>query len=261
MSEKTADPGERWPNLGVLATDAALLDTLGRGEPAPTTDAVAAMLAAWRADLDADITGARYQPAAFPPRTRRLARRAVGVAAAAALLASGSVMAAGHATPASPLWPITRVMYPERADTAAAEDAIGQAREAAAHGRYDDARRLLDRAEGLIARVRDPKRLRQLQAELRSVRAMLPAAAPAAPGTRPPGGLATTPDAAPTPPTTQPTTQPTQPPTTAGGRPAEVPRPLIVPSTDAPPIPVPTPTGSLLSTPLPSLPVPGVTAR
>jgi hypothetical protein len=293
MSDKILNPGEQQPDLGVLAADTTLLDTLGRGEPAPAADPVAAMLAAWRADLGSDITdqtadlpavdgglasggsvsagrtpqvrdtdltadlGGHDAPAATR-RTRRAARWAASAAAAAVLAAGGLVVAAGHATPTSPLWPITRVAYPERADAAAAEHAIGQAREAATQGRYDDARRLLDRAEELTARVREPIRLRQLRAELQSVRAMLPAAAPAMPVTPAPSTLSTpTPTGKPAP---TPTAPPAAPPTTraattSGGRPPAVPPTPILPSVGAPPLPGPTPTGSLL----PSLPLPGVT--
>lgn len=195
-------------------------------------------------------------------RTRRAARWAASAAAAAVLLAGCLVVAASHATPTSPLWPITRVTYPERADAAAAEHAIGQAREAATHGRYDDARRLLDRAEELTARVRDPKRLRQLHAELQSVRAMLPAGAPATPVTpapstpstpAPTGKPAPTPTAAPAaPPTTRGAGS-----TTSGGRPPAVPVTPIVPGVGRPTLPAPIPTGSLL----PSLPLPGITGH
>src|SRR5204863_2323402 len=56
MTERplTPTPDEPSIDLAVLAADDRLLDDLGHGGPAPNGDPVAALLAAWRADLDDD---------------------------------------------------------------------------------------------------------------------------------------------------------------------------------------------------------------
>jgi hypothetical protein len=226
MTENRSTTGGQAPDLGTIAADTLLLDSLGRGEPAPAGDPVAGLLAAWRADLDVDLdavldvdldtdldaaaitdldtdldaaattdpdtdlepagpaTGVPGGAPADRRRRYRMARRALGTAAAVLLVGGGLIAGAGQATPGSPLWPITRVMYPERADNAAAEHTLGLAREAATEGRADDARRLLAQAETQIARVSDAGRAQRLRAELKTVRGMLPAAAPdtSAPG-------------------------------------------------------------------------------
>src|SRR5215468_1799196 len=51
-------------DLDWVRADDLLLDSLGRGEPGPGDDEVAAMLAAWRADMGDDLPGLR---AAAPP--------------------------------------------------------------------------------------------------------------------------------------------------------------------------------------------------
>jgi hypothetical protein len=316
MTGNVPTPEEQPVDLAVLAADTMLLDVLGRGEPAPDDDTVAAMLAAWRADLavdpadiagtdtvvataspsgaddTADLTedlgagagaatgaGTAVDPTADPAvgptqpltvvggragsRGRIPATRWLAGAAAAVLLAGGGLaVAANHATPGSPLWPITRVMYPEQADIAAAEQAVAQARRAATEGRYDDARRLIARAETLISRVHDPRQAQRLRAELDAVRALLPVAEPVSPATPTPG----TPTPGTSPPAGGgPAPAPTAPGPTPGGgattAPAPgLPLPPILPSVGVSPLPLPlpTPTGGLLpSLPLPSLPVVG----
>jgi hypothetical protein len=198
--------------------------------------------------------------------------RWIAAAAAVILVAAGLLVAANRATPGSPFWPVTRVVNPERAEALAAEHAIARAREAAERGRYDDARRLADQAEGLIARVHDAKEARRLRAELESVRTLLAGArsttAPPAPGGTPAPGGATSgpgaepaPTAAPGPTTTGGATQ-TGPPDGKPGLPGlpavpGLPLPTALPSVGVPPLPVPLPTPTSLVPPLPSLPVIG----
>jgi hypothetical protein len=132
-------------------------------------DPVLRLLAGWRDDLH----GSAHQPvvvgrvaqdrsaeqaaagAALLPSSRRrhASRLVVGSAAAImAVLAFGGVaVAAGVAQPGSPLWPITKVIYPGWADSrehelAAARD-LAYARRAAQEGRIGDARRYLDDAD------------------------------------------------------------------------------------------------------------------
>jgi hypothetical protein len=244
MSDENLTPDERPLDLATLHADTMLLDALGRGEPAPDGDTVAAMLAAWRADLDERRVPLLTDSAVkgTPPNTSRRARWAVA-AAATVLVGGGLVVAAGHATPGSPLWPITQVVYHDRVAVATAEDAISRARQAAAEGRYDDARRLLDDAAALVARVRDPKQAQRLRTEIESVRATLPAPGAPAPsrtgasGATQPGGSA-------------PASTPTPGPNATGGG-DHTTAPGVVPSLKVPPLPLPTSKGL----PLPSLPV------
>ncbi|MGW5673242.1 anti-sigma-D factor RsdA, partial [Micromonospora sp. NPDC003776] len=70
MSERTPGGGDEAMDLDVLTRDDVLLDALGRGEPAPDGDAVAAMLAAWHADLDDDVP-ASVRPAVPAPVAAR----------------------------------------------------------------------------------------------------------------------------------------------------------------------------------------------
>ncbi len=251
MTDENLTHDEQPFDLATLHADTMLLDALGRGEPAPDGDTVAAMLAAWRADLERRVpllTDSAVK--GTPPNTGRRFRWAVAAAAAVLLAGGGLVVAAGHATPGSLLWPITRVVYPDRAAVAAAEDTISRARQAAAEGHYDDTRRLLDDAAALVAQVRDPKQAQRLRAEIESVRAMLPGqGAPAQGGTGAPsatqsGGSAPTPAPASTP-TPAPGTN-----ATGGGD--HTTAPGVVPSLKVPPLPLPTSNGLL---PLPSLPV------
>jgi len=222
--------GEQPPDLAAILADTLLLDSLGRGEPAPDGDEVAAMLAAWRAelefDLDSDVdvdrdaerlaglgTDLPAQPAVLRPgrpvgadediapvtpidagRGRRWSRILVGIAAAVVLLVAGGLIGAANAGPGSPLWPLTRVVYPDQADTMTAEHTIAQARQAAAEGRYDDARRLLDQAGAQVAKLRDPRQAARLRAEIDDILRSIPASASNT-GTEPSVGTTPTPGA------------------------------------------------------------------
>lgn len=280
MTERplTPSPDEPSIDLAVLAADDRLLDDLGHGGTAPDGDPVAALLAAWRADLDddsglaqpadrdddsgpaqpADADPTRPVPVVSVPARRPSRVRWIVAAAVAVLLAgAGLVVGASDATPGSPLWPITRVVYPEHADTAAAEHAITRARRAAEQGRYGAAQRLIAEAETLVARVSDPAQARRLRTELDAVRALMPAATPVPETSRPAGGPG---GAGPgTPPATAPA-NPAPGPTTAGpgqDKPAPgLPLPTILPSVGVPPLPLPLPTPSV-PIPLPSLPILG----
>ncbi|MBQ0893743.1 hypothetical protein KBX37_11645, partial [Micromonospora sp. U56] len=54
MTRHEPDSGEQL-DLGTVTRDDLLLDALGRGEEGADGDDLAAMLAAWRADLTADV--------------------------------------------------------------------------------------------------------------------------------------------------------------------------------------------------------------
>jgi hypothetical protein len=237
MTDNRPTSGEEPSDLAGFANDTLLLDTLGSGQAAPPADLVASMLAAWRADLAADLPAAGWDPAGLglvaatpnpqhPPRggrrSRPVARRVVGVAASVLVAGTGIAVGAGHSTPDNPLWPITRVLYPERAESAAAEHTLALAREAAVQGRPDEARDLLGQAEKLVARVGDQRRAQWLRGELMTVQRMLPASAPGTPTpattTGPESGPTTTgPESGPT--TTGPESGPTGP-TPQPGEPA-----------------------------------------
>ncbi len=265
MSEIPVQP-EPPIDLDVLHADDALLDALGRGAPAPADDELAAVLAAWRAELATDeasaepTTGPATEPAAeedtsvaeVVPISRARSPRAARLAVAAAVLAvvaGGTGVAAVQATPGSPLWPITHLVNPDRVDVLDAESAIADARRAVTEGRTTDAQRLVDKADALVSRVRDPGEAARLRAELDEVRHLLgtvntPAtpsgagSAGPAPGTTPAPGAGTGSGTAGS------NGQPTPAPTGTGGH---TPGPLV------PSLPVPTSVPPLL----PSLPIVG----
>ncbi len=252
MTRKPSPHGPA-PDLATVRADDLLLDALGRGEPAPADDELAAMLGAWRAELSEDVTDVTEEDDLAPVRRRRFRSGTyrLVLAGAVVIAAAGGVgvAAAATGTPGSPLWPITQVVNPDRANVLNAQDALDQARQAIAAGRYADAGRLLDTAQGLIARVPAGKDATRLRAELDTLRAALPGAtpsatpggttspAPPANGTRGPGGTTRTP--APGGATPGGAAQ--------GGTPSTAPSP-----TDARGLPIPLPTGILHSL-LPSL--------
>jgi hypothetical protein len=226
-------------DLTVLAADDALLDALANGEPVPEDDKLAGVLARWRADLDDDeaadfdveglLTRLAEEPddagdtaplrsavpadPGVPPRERtrtrwRPGRRSfVGVAAAVVLFA-GLGVGAGSAGPDSPLWPIARVLYPERADVRLAEHNIALARAAADDGRYADARRTLDRAAADVESIDDRELAAKLRAQIDEIRRTLPATD--APSTPAPSASSPSPSAP---------AAPTGPAPTGGGQP------------------------------------------
>jgi hypothetical protein len=180
-------------------------------------------------------------------RPRHRVRLAVAAAALAAI-AGGTGVAAAQATPGSPLWPLTHLVNPGRADVLDAQAAIDDARRAVTEGRTADALRLVDKADKLISHVQDPGEVTRLRAELADVRRLLTAAGVAAN----PSGV-TSPTPAPgtgssTGTGTGGTGQPGQTPGPTGtGR--QTGGPVVVPS-----LPVPTSVPPIL----PSLPIPHV---
>jgi hypothetical protein len=257
-------------DLAEIAADDALLDALGRGAAPPADDRIAGVLAAWRAELDTDppasppleeiLDDQGADSAPIGPRSRKVrrvrkVRRFVAGVAAAALVACGLAIAADHAGPTSPLWPLTRVMYPQEADQRLAGHQIAQAREAIGDRRYEDARRLLDDASASVNRIRDQRLAQRLRDEIEALRRLLPGAAPA--GSEP-GGSGATPDA-PTPAPSAPGATPGGGPGPGGGGTPTQPGGGIVPGlpVNPPSLPVPVPPPpSLPVPPLPSLPVP-----
>jgi hypothetical protein len=91
-----------------------------------------------------------------------------------------------HATPDSPLWPVTTTVFPERANLFLAQQSIRDARQAAAEGRYTDSYRHLDRAMALIDQLGAHPQGPQLRAEVNAIKLTLPATfQPAAPAPAP----------------------------------------------------------------------------
>jgi hypothetical protein len=190
-------------------------------------------------------------PAGDPRRKRRLVQAILG-AAAAAVVSVGLGVSAHQAQPGSILWPVSKVVYPQRAEVKAAEKAIADAKVAFAEGRTADAQALLATALEHIARIDDEDTAARLRAEVETLLRTLSAA--------------TTPPPAPTPSAPPPTTpaprttrsapggssgsDPAPPP--AGGDPA--PEPSKSSGGLLPDLPLPTPLLPLPPLPLPTLP-------
>jgi hypothetical protein len=184
MSEHRPDSGEEL-DLAAIARDDQLLDALGRGEPGPADDDLAAMLSAWRGDIGADShedmnrlrvaadhpvrPAADLHPVTTRARSAPLGRRVLRLAAAViavVAIATGLGVGSRNAGPTSPLWSLTRVFYPQQADVRLVEDTIQRARSAATAGRFDEARVLVEQARRELASVDDPAVLDRLGAEV-----------------------------------------------------------------------------------------------
>ncbi|MEV4656884.1 anti-sigma-D factor RsdA [Micromonospora sp. NPDC049301] len=195
MSEPRPDGGEDM-DLAAIHRDDLLLDALGRDEQEADADGLTAMLAAWRADLTTDEpatvvdgpvhvvpppsasrartlrAGAPAAPVPGPTRWQPSARRALGMAAAVLavlMLATGLGVASHDAGPTSPLWSLTKVLHPERAEVLGVEHTTARARAAVAEGRYDEARELIDQAQRDLGRVTDPADAARLRADIDAV--------------------------------------------------------------------------------------------
>ncbi|MEV6526407.1 hypothetical protein AB0M43_31170 [Longispora sp. NPDC051575] len=99
-------------------------------------------------------------------------------AAAVVVLAAGGggVAAAGNARPGSPLWPVTRVVYADRAASTLAEtraeESLNLATQALETGRPEDAQKYLAEAERWLDKVTSDqagRRLRQRTEDLKGV--------------------------------------------------------------------------------------------
>ncbi|WP_319460164.1 anti-sigma-D factor RsdA [Micromonospora sp. RTP1Z1] len=279
MSERTPGGGEEAMDLDVIARDDLLLDALARGEDAPTDDVVAAMLAAWRADVTADAPepmGVRppaptgdggvpeppvpLRPAARSRRSRPWALRLAAAVVAALALVSGLGIGSRNAGPSSPLWSLTKLLYPEHAEVRGVEETIARARAALTAGRFDEAQRLVDRARRELTAITDPAPVERLRGELAALTRQLvaaravatPQAAPpasAAPSTQRSGptGRATTHAPAAPPGPTKPGSGPAPDASPTGGGDPRLPLPRL---------PLPPVTGPSLLPPLPALPLP-----
>lgn len=272
MTGRTPGDGDEAMDLGTIARDDALLDALGRGEAAPEGDALAGMLALWRAEL-AEEPATAVRPGAPAPAEEAPARRAVRrprpwtlrlAAAAVALLAlvSGLGIGSRDAGPGSPLWSLTRLLHPQQAEVRGIEDTVDRARAALDAGRLDDAEALVAQGWRDLARVEDPAAVARLGAALDVLASDLAAAraATAPPSTAP---AATTGPATPAPtavPSPTVTGTPRPAPATRGGTPrpgsSGSPAPAGSPLLPLPRLPLPLPSVSISGLPLPELPLP-----
>ncbi|SCL27686.1 Anti-sigma-D factor RsdA to sigma factor binding region [Micromonospora pallida] len=184
--------------------------------------------------------------------SRRLGRPAVRLAAAAStvlVLATGLGLASRESGPTSPLWSLTKVLYPEQAEARGVEHTIERLRTAVAAGRFDTARELAEQAARELGRVTDPGTAARLRAELDAVLRDL-AAATSTPSSSPPGLAPPAPAPTTTGRSADPSRAPDSGPTTPAPRPSGAPTPS--PSATSQPGLLP----SLPGLPLPSLPLP-----
>ncbi|MFE9955664.1 anti-sigma-D factor RsdA [Micromonospora sp. NPDC005299] len=271
MTGRTPGDGDDAMDLGTIARDDALLDALGRGEAPPEGDALAGLLALWRAEF-AEEPATAVRPGAPAPADEAPARRAVRrprpwtlrlAAAAVALLAlvSGLGIGSRDAGPGSPLWSLTRLLHPQQAEVRGIEDTVDRARTALDAGRLDDADALVAQGRRDLARVEDPAAVTRLGAALDLLAHDLAAArATTAPPTTAPAGTAPAtpaPTAVPSP-TVGGTSRPA--PATSGGTPRSgsnrPPTPAGSPLLPLPRLPLPLPSVSVSGLPLPELPLP-----
>lgn len=163
-------------------------------------DQVAALLAAWRAEVDAeplpemidiDTATATVLAASRPPARRR--RHLAPLAAAAAILVfsiGGVSIGASEARPGDALWEVSRVLYAERAESVEAaervEDRIDEAKAALERGEPVVAAQALAAAEDDLVVVRAEEGLAELaevQSFLEAKAAETPQGQPIQPGT------------------------------------------------------------------------------
>ncbi|HET8662077.1 MAG TPA: hypothetical protein VFM55_24220 [Micromonosporaceae bacterium] len=170
--------------------DDLLLTALGQGLPPPAGEPVADLLSTWRAEIIRAAARSLAGEAGPTARrgTARWALRQLVVAATAVVVAAGLATAAFNASPESPLWPVTTAFFPQRANIQLAQEAIHDARQAAAEGRYDDSQRHLEEAAGLVDRLGSDPRIEQLRSEIDAVRTAIPDAGPSVSGTGPADG-------------------------------------------------------------------------
>jgi hypothetical protein len=161
-------------SLDAIARDDAFLDDL-----AESTDPLAVALTRWRQDIDREpVHAARGSRATV---LRRRVGRGVAAAAVASAVGLGSLTgmaaAATHAQPGSALWPITRVVAPERAASRLAaydvRHSLDRAAAAAAADHQDEAARYLALAERDASRVRGDDGGTELRGRAEEIRRQL----------------------------------------------------------------------------------------
>jgi anti-sigma-D factor RsdA-like protein len=162
-----------------VQADDELINALAAGASVPSAggafhadDQVVALLSTWRAevlaepipelvDLETAVAAVKAgMPSARPKRSAR-ARHLVPVAAAAAflvLVGGGVTIGSATAEPDSALWPVSKVLFSERADSveaaARASDKIEDAKQALMDGKPEQASADLAQAQPDLAKVR-----------------------------------------------------------------------------------------------------------
>lgn len=175
----TSQPHDRDPvdDIAQVLDDDALLDALARGDN-PSGE-LEGLLADLRDYAGVHGGGEREQRAAVVEllpegvraarRVRRWRRRLMA-AAAVGIVSAGMVTAVDHAGPGSPLFPATRVLFPDEAAERAVEQIIDDAYAAADAGRYRDAWRLTFDAEDELTQVDDPATAAELHGRIYALR-------------------------------------------------------------------------------------------
>ncbi|SCF20945.1 Anti-sigma-D factor RsdA to sigma factor binding region [Micromonospora purpureochromogenes] len=210
------------PPTDPVLRDDRLFDALNRGEPPPpdhpADDPVTALLADWRTELVARSeqvesrlerkqsgqgTGSPAAPPTAAPPARRLRpaataglaaparpggrRRTAFAGAALSLLTvvGGLWLGAARAEPGGLFWPVTELVYADRAESLVTEREIGrildEARQDLADRRYADARHHLERAAVLLGSLGDDETVVRLRGDIDELRRLLPSPAATAP--------------------------------------------------------------------------------
>ncbi|UVE94929.1 hypothetical protein [Dietzia sp. B32] len=192
MNDDEVDPGTRDDDASLvehdvdraeLDRDDELLDALGRGDRPAGDDALVAILADWRADLDSaalpDLPSDEEIEVALSPNVSRLWPRrgwarsdehhhgqrpalwqaVTGAAAVAALIVGGLSVAAHSAMPGDPLWGVSKTMFSDRAGNVELvndlSDYLAAADLAAREGDRGEAERLLEEVSERLDEVSD----------------------------------------------------------------------------------------------------------
>jgi len=224
-----------------LDRDDALLDALGAGSRPPTDDSLAMMLSAWNSSLATETLKPVATAPLAPSRPRRRplsARLVAAIAGAVVILGGGLTAGAANAGPGSPLWPITKIVYADRADSRAAAQAatalLDQATTAYAERRFSDALSLTDQAAALLPKVTGNADRHRLEARIEQLRAALTAVTIPVPGASPTAPTGVVPSASPQPsgvaPSTTPSPAPSTSPSPSQGGLLPLPLPSILPS-------------------------------
>jgi hypothetical protein len=160
-SQRRSLANSRWRRLGAAGSPPS---------DAPNPDAAD--------DPDGAGSPGRHK-ASGPGRRWRVPRPALIGAVAAAMVFGGLTAATASAEPGSPFWPITQIMFSDKASSRVAEqEAISlltQARQALAEDRKDTAAALITEARGKIALITDPAIRARLEAEAAAILPQVPA--------------------------------------------------------------------------------------
>jgi hypothetical protein len=192
----------------------------------PTDDPLLALLAGWQAGVvararqldslaepvpdEGPATGRADAPQAPPPPAPRRLRRVrsttravaagarggrrrrrtafAGAALTLVTVAGGLWVGAARAEPGDLFWPVTELVYANRAESLTAEREVGrvldQARQDIVAGRYADARHHLEQAVTLLGTVGDDDRVTRLRADVDALGRLLPPSTAPAPAPR-----------------------------------------------------------------------------